>query len=184
MGRVWESSCAHPRCADCRHSRCGNCGTGLSILVESWGARREKEGRGMAAPPEARGCWQEVEVPKCPAQILHRWIPHLNLMMPYLQKRKKELFSTSLLQKQIQGLSYWSKKIIKQLYFGRGPQRYSSTVQRRWFCWPCVSGSHVSANCLHTFLHHVDPWIPRLWSKASRPRQHLRKQQTHTPAVT
>lgn len=47
----------HPRCAGCRRSRCGNCGTGLSILAGSWGARKGKEGRGRVARPEARGCW-------------------------------------------------------------------------------------------------------------------------------
>lgn len=82
---------AHPRCAGCPHSHCGNCGKGLSILAGSWGVRREREGRGMAARPRARGCWWEEAVPECPAQSLHRWIPHLNLAMPCLIGEKKEI---------------------------------------------------------------------------------------------
>lgn len=71
---------------------------------------------------------------------------------------------------------YWEK----WLYFGRGPRRCSSTARRRWSCWPCVSGSHVSADCSRTSSHPAGPWILLLWSKASPPRQHLTQQQTHT----
>lgn len=84
----WKTNKAHPHYAGCLRSRCGNCGTCPSILVESWEVRREKEGRGMAVRPEARGWWWEVVVPKCPAQSLHRWIPRLNWVTPYLDEKK------------------------------------------------------------------------------------------------
>lgn len=81
---------AHPRCAGCLHSHCGNCGTGLSSLAGSWGVRREREDRGMAARPGARGCWWVEAVPECPAQSLRRWIPRLNWVMPCLIGEKAE----------------------------------------------------------------------------------------------
>ena len=77
-------------------------------------------------------------------------------------------------------LKHWEK----WPYFGRGLRRCSSTAQRRWSCWRCVSGSHVSADCSHTSSHPAGPWIPLLWSKASRPRQHLTQQQTHRHVVS
>lgn len=178
---------AHPRCAGCPHSHCGNCGTGLSSLAGSWGVRREREDRGMAARPGARGCWWVEAVPECPAQSLRRWIPRLNWVMPCLIGEKteaeREWLSTILLFMNKKShtcgkalLTRWGKRP----YFDRGPRRYSSTARRRWSCWRCVSGSRVSADCWRTFSHPAGPWILLLWSKASRPRQHLTQRKTHT----